>query len=164
MKRYHCADNGYKFDRFIFWGVMGIMFLIIGGLLVSNDFSFKYNFYLKCDNPLGCENPLAAEGASYHNSFFTSWDYLDDCTDEWCKAKILKPGVYGRSPNPLIKNFFIICIMLMGLGLVVNHYIHNRGKKFAVRLAVSDKIWKRLKKIKIEDDSPLEVYHDEEDN
>jgi hypothetical protein len=54
---------------------------------------------------------------------------LDKCVYDWCKEEYLPPGfVFGEKPPAILTNAGWIVFGIMALGVLINHFIHNRGK------------------------------------
>ena len=137
---FHETDKGYIYDKRIFWIIIILGLLVVGGTGYAQG--FKYNFYFKCIGVKNCENPFVEGG--YSNSV-TGYKY--ECLEDWCSKLTLPPGEYGQKPNALNKYFVLIIILLVALGLGLNHIIHNKGKGFDIKLNLPPKIMGRLKKI-----------------
>lgn len=146
MNFYQVCDNGYKYDRRIFWGVMGILVTIFMALAYQNNFNLDYQFYFKCDQ-YSCLNPIMDPNSFQYNSI-TGQDNKAYCTASWCNELYLPRGEYGKSRPWIFKNFETIAILLVLAGLVLNHVIHNRGITPSVKLAIPDKWNKKLREIK----------------
>lgn len=145
MKIFHKTDTGYIFDRRIFWTVIGIGVLIFFVIAYQNNFDFSYKFTVTCPEGRSCYNVIARENFQMYNPH-TNYDYKKDCTEEWCKQATLEPGVYGTKPPMIITYFPFIMIVLVMIGIVLNHFIHNRGKKFSIKVNLPDKWIKSLKR------------------
>lgn len=137
----HKADNGYIFDRRIFWGVMFIWILFI--VLNGNYFNWNFDYHvnINCTNPNGCTN------------IFKDGSYLISpevkCTDMWCEDMYLQG--FNGTPLPWFYNWFaVICIVSLCCGFIINHKVWNTGKTIGLRLAVSDNTWEKIKKIKLD--------------
>lgn len=142
MKKFwlHEADNGYIYDKRIFWGVMLLMLLVFTFIAWQNNFDFSYKFNFKCSG-LSCENTLLE--SEYYNPA-TKYDFKADCKDEWCKVEKLAPGFYGEKEPFLYKMFVPLFIILVIGGLFMNHNIHNKGKNVGIKLALPDSLWKKI--------------------
>lgn len=143
MKRYHTADNGYKYDRFIFWGLMLVVLGIMFSVFWQYNFNFKEQFYFNCRGPDPCKNPWASR--EMHATDFFGRNLKADCTEAWCNQELLLPGEYGTKPPIILTHFSTIVIALSVLALLLNHFIHNRGKRIGVKPALKEKTWKRIK-------------------
>lgn len=141
MKFKTITENGYTFDRRIFWGVIGLCLLVILLIGYKENFNFKYHFYFECKKEM-CPNPMLDYKI---NNQVTNYDYKQQCTEAWCTAPFITRGVYGKKPIAILKFYPYIVWGLVLLGLSGNHFIHNRGKKFGLTLNVPDK-WKRKAK------------------
>ena len=143
MKHFTVCDNGYKYDKRIFWvvkaGVIFLVFLVAYQL----DFKFNYKFYYECNDYL-CNNPLMDQ--EIKNSV-TNYNYKLQCTEPWCNLAQLPRGVYGTKPPWAIKNFLWVTLWLVFIGLVSNHLSYNWGKVPSIKLNLSDKTLNKIKKI-----------------
>lgn len=141
MKIFHVCDNGYKYDRRIFWGVLGIALLLFSFTAYLEGFNFSYKFHFVCEDSI-CDNPYSDVMASRNS--VTGHKYL--CSEEWCKEPILTKGEYGKGPPWLLLNFNWILILMVIAGLILNHFIHNKGKIPSIKPNISDKHWNKIKK------------------
>jgi len=141
MKIYHVCGNGYKYDRRIFWAILGIILILVAGFGFSQGFDFSYKFYFNCDEVI-CENPYSDVTAPYNS--VTGHKYL--CTDDWCKQEYLTQGEYGQRVPKFFANFQYITLILIISGLILNHFIHNKGKMISIKPAIPDKYWDKIKK------------------
>lgn len=146
----HKADNGYTFDRRIFWGVMFIwlLLIVVNGFYFNWDFNYHPN--IQCDRPEGCKNPLLEEGVVISDQVV--------CKDMWCEEKYLQ-GFNGTPLPWFYTDFTLICIVTLFLGFVINHRIWNKGKMIGFRPTVPDKVWEAMKKVAMEGET-----EDVEDN
>lgn len=147
LKIFQVCDNGYKYDRRIFWAIMGIIVLSVFFFAYSQDFDFSYKFYYNCDEPI-CNNPYS-ENTTWYNSVTGEKHY---CTDDWCNRKLLERGEYGHKTPFFMQYFPPGTVLLVICGLLLNHFIHNKGKRPSIKPAIPDKIWNKLKEIVKEDD------------
>lgn len=153
----HETDNGYIYDKRIFWGVIAVVLVLIFFVAKDYNFNFKTSFYFKCDK-FSCKNPLMDQSNMAYNTF-TGYDYKKDCIADWCKQEFLPKGEYGiKPPDSFIFRYFsLIFFLLIAMALVLNHLIHNRGKKPGIKLNLSEKWLEKLRKLgkkleKLEDD------------
>jgi len=123
MKRFNTMKNGYKFDKFIFWGIaiffIGVVFIM--GLKEG----FYHHPYVNCKAET-CENPLLSAKCTHA---FGLIDCNVVCNEKWCTQEILTRGEYGEKPKLTGGNFSLIFFSVLLLGFVFNHYKHNRGVK-----------------------------------
>lgn len=136
MERFNTTKKGYRFDKIIFWSIVLLIFVLLG--FIFNKYGTTYKPYLNCKGPGNCENPFANE-----LTHGCSWGFgLMECKIErenWMDEEMLSPGEYGTKPINA-HSFFLIIIGLFLFGLIINHFIWNRGKKF--HLDIIDKIEK----------------------
>jgi len=137
---YKITEKGYIYDKRIFWGAMVLIIAFFFLIAYKNDFSLKYEFTLECKPGDPCGNPLAEEDYFIYNSI-TGKDYKKDCTAQWCNEELLPTGKYGKKPDRFYYYFTPFCIALVVLGLLLNHLLHNKGKKPDLELNIS-KRWK----------------------
>lgn len=140
MERYRITNKGYKFDKFVFWGAVSLVFLMLIGIMARHNFDFKTtNVYIKCEDPEGCINPLLDKGLDncrmrlrvlWSIPLYTTEDCRDTCTGEWCKWEVLPKGEYGTPPDPMLKNAGLYSWGIVILAVLLNHLVHNKGKKF----------------------------------
>ena len=144
MKIYQIADNGYKFDKRIFWSAMLIMVGAFLYVAADNNFNLRYQFYYECE-AVRCKNPFMDQAFQMWNTY-TDYDYKTDCVDPWCKQKWLNRGVYGKR-QPLLFNYFTpLSFGLVILGLLLNHLIHNKGKQPSLKFNLSDRTRDKFRK------------------
>jgi len=145
MKVLHTTDNGYIYDKRIFWSIIILAALSIAFLSNAYGLDLKPRFYFKCESYDGvCENPVYYGNCEYG---FKTVPCRELCPEDWCKQKLLGPGEYGEQQpkNILLSHFELIFILMVILGLLLNHFIHNRGKIPNIKLNVSEKIWQKIK-------------------
>lgn len=152
MKRYNTTDNGYVYDKFIFWFVM---LLTVGGVFLiaaRHDFKFSSTYvYIQCKGIQDCPNPLIENDEKYLQDcrqqlrilffipLYTTKDCKESCTEDWCNWEMLPPGNYGTPPDPWVENYLYVVLGLILVGIVANHFIHNRGRKFQIQLSLNKK-------------------------
>lgn len=123
--RYRTTKNGYKFDKLIFWGGACIMVVIV--LLFLYENGYKNIPYVVCDEEK-CLNPLIDQYTK--ESLIEKYNL--DCSEQWCFYEVLPRGEYGK--KPLTEEFTITILSITLLGFVLNHVLHNKGKKFDLGL------------------------------
>ena len=111
----------------------------------QNNFNLDYQFYFKCDQ-YSCLNPLQDPNSFQYNSV-TNKDNSDYCTAEWCKEEYLPRGEYGKKRPWIFNNFDLIAYILLISGFLLNHFVHNKGKKPGLKLNLPDKWLKKAKQI-----------------
>ena len=134
----HLTDTGYVFDKRIFWGIISISLIILVTIFFKQGFT--YNFYYDCPGPGDCVNPFYER--EYYNSL-TGDNAV--CTADWCSWEMWPPGEYGTAPSPIFKYFQLIVYYLVLLGLCLNHFAYNKGKKFSIRPNLSFSAWNKIK-------------------
>ena len=132
VKTLRITKSGYIWDKRIFRGIMVIMICIVFYLFAINNFNISQHFYFNCQSPMGCENP-------FYYSKYKTWmfgEMLDTRTAcEWCNQQFLPYGIYGEKKPDYFKSFIIFSLSLVLLGICMNHWVHNLGKKFDLGLA-----------------------------
>ena len=140
MKFLRKTSKGYIYDKRLFWGAMLVSIILVLYIFSLNNWSIKYNVYTVCNGPGKCENP-------YLKGYCKGVLCDINCVEEWCNQKYLEPGSYGERP-PAIMNYFIYIVLgLVMFALVLNHFIHNRGKRFHIELNLSKKWLDKLSKM-----------------
>ena len=127
--------------------MLAVILILIFSVAKDYDFNFKTNFYFQC-NKFSCENPIMSRDTHAYNSY-TRQDLKKDCLADWCKKEFLPRGEYGIKPPDsfIFKYLNPISFFLFGISIYLNHLIHNRGKKFGIKLNLSDKWLNKLKKL-----------------
>lgn len=126
MKIFNETQTGYRYNKIYFWMIFCFLFIIIlkQGFDLNWDFSNK--LYFECRGIELCENPYLNMECN------RQWLYGDDCLivcdEEWCKEEFLLPGTYGTPPPKIFKNLIPGLIGLILFALLLNHFLHNRGK------------------------------------
>lgn len=160
MKRYNVMDNGYRYDRVIFW----IAFLFILGVIfqiaLRNGFSFnETKIYLNCEDPNGCLNPLVENKLHFIERcrqqlrilffipLYTTEDCHDTCTESWCTQAVLPPGEYGTPPDPMIARMPALIIAILAVSLLFNHLWHNRGLRPKIQLNLKPSTREKIRRI-----------------
>ena len=129
MKRYNITTKGYRFDKFIFWGMFLIWILLLGSQFYIHGYG--HHPYFVC-HAYECENPLV-RGEYKCTLAFGMIPCKVECKEEWCTKPFLPKGEYGKKP---INNnaFYMAMFGSLILGLVLNHFIHNKGKAFHINI------------------------------
>ena len=160
---------GYEYNKIIFIAFGLTMLGLIYYLMAVNNFDFSTKIHFVCDGPFSCENPLNyMQGDCAQKLTFLGMVTLYESQDcrvgcDWCNKKYLPPGEYGTEPNAkfLYNNIGKIIWLLFGLSFVLNHYLHNRGRKFDAEIVVGGwpfkktrvlnftDIWEKVKKSEI---------------
>lgn len=156
MKRYHITDGGYRYDRLIFWGAIAMILLFLGLIGARHNFDFSTaNVYIKCesDNGVHCRNPIynITECKQQLRILFviplyTTKDCTETCTQDWCNWATLPPGEYGTPPDPLMDWIPFVAISLLVLAVLVNHFVHNRGKRPQIQLNLKKETREKIRK------------------
>lgn len=143
----HSTGSGYIYDKRIFWGVIVICLVIMLYIFNQYGWNFKQQFYFKCEGLNACANPMRDRNLHIYNSY-TGQNFKNDCTDGWCNQEFLLPGEYGtKPPGGIFKYFKLIVVLLSIFALLLNHAIHNKGKRFSVKLNIPDKWLDKLRKL-----------------
>jgi hypothetical protein len=149
MKFFRETDSGYRFDKRIFWGAEIVMILGLFLFFSAFKFDFSYHPYFECKFDT-CKNPMYdAEYVAPLINKVSSAGNLADC--DWCSFPILLRGNYGVPP-PSQFLFFIIpfaVVILFTCAVLVNHLVHNKGRKFDLGMKEQYK-WIKLEKEKKE--------------
>jgi len=143
MKRFNTTESGYRFDKLIFFP----MILIVLGVVVffwhQNGFDFKQHIYVKCSDFGNCSNPLMDTNVPEFQK------YKANCLEEWCNQKTLLPGVYGKPPPSgfLYNSLGWLSWLFFAFCLVMNHFVHNRGKPIDFEIRVGKYLILNRKKV-----------------
>jgi hypothetical protein len=62
---------------------------------------------------------------------------MRNCKEGWCTQPLLTKGVYGKKAPEFILWLPMIALGLFIISMVVNHFIHNKGKKFDIQLRIT---------------------------
>ena len=125
----------YKFDKRIFRiAIILMVFVFVAGWGLDGFVNpTQYNIYVNCP---------AEGGKPCHNPFFQQCDTpicpeppeLDtriDYQGQLDALPTLPPGFsYGKKPNWIIRNGWLIAIFILMLSFIVNHRVHNKHIKF----------------------------------
>lgn len=135
MNFFNTTKTGYRYDKRIFWGVMGVLILIFLYFGFNTNWNLTHNIYFECNGLKACENPWL----SYECD--REWLYgegcLVECTEEWCSLEELPPGIYGEKPPEFYDNFGLIAFLSFLFIIIFNHLIHNRGKAFDFEIKIT---------------------------
>lgn len=145
-KHYHVADNGYIWDKRIFRGAILCIIILFVAVGFSENWDFSYKFNYECKEAI-CRNPFndCKEKISIKN-IATGYDYMQQCTADWCKQTTLTKGKYGKQKSYLYSNFAYYLSAIILWAFVFNHLMHNKGKRPGLKLNVSDELWSKLKR------------------
>ena len=139
--------SGYVYDKRIFWSIIAILLMGMGIIFQELGGDFEYKFYYECKLDY-CENPLL-DGRI--DTAWQDYDYTEICRESWCTLPVLPRGEYGSRPPTALKYFPAYVFILVGLGLILNHFIHNKGKRPDLTINVPDK-WKKKFSVVWEED------------
>lgn len=124
--------KGYKVDRWIVRIMIGVLVLLLVVVLAQTGFSLEEKYYYKCpENARGglCENPFY-KGCLYGNCpLGLDLDYSDypEEFESISNMSLLPAGFeIGEKPPYLAENFGEITALLLVLGVIINHFLHNR--------------------------------------
>jgi len=153
MKRYRETETGYKFDKLLFIGVFLIFMGIVFYTMLVNKFDFSTHPYFECHDVI-CKNPFYSmtECKQQISILFVIPLYkTEDCklTCEWCNQEYLSSGIYGEKPKAgfLLNYMWLIGLILIGIGLALNHFIHNKNKPFDIEIVFTEKKKLNLRKL-----------------
>lgn len=139
---FHKTENGYIFDKRFFWGIIVLLLLIFVYIGFLYEWDFRYKFHIVCTDPV-CDNPMTDPSVMIKDNL--GRNLKSDCEGEFCEKKLLETGEYGEESPFLVNNFTAIGISLIILSLILNHFVHNRGKAFQIKLNLPDKWIKKIK-------------------
>ena len=163
MKRYRITEAGYKYDKLIFYSAFSIVLLLIFYIIYINGFDFSTNIYFNCEQEI-CENPFIQLNDCKQSvnilwviPLYTTKDCKLNCN--WCNQKFLSRGEYGKQLKGkfLYDNLWWISIIIILMGLLLNHLIYNKNRPFDIEIPITEKI--KINKSKImewlkEDEKP----------
>ena len=140
------TKRGYIFDKRIFWLVIAFTVISVLYIFYQHSFDFTPDLYFNC-NLAECKNPLYLADCRQQLTilFFIPLYTTGDCNDQpeywWLQERYLPRGTYGEPPpnDFFYKNIRMLVVAVLILGLVFNHLIHNKGKKFDMEIRVSKK-------------------------
>lgn len=128
---------GY-FDKKIFRGVIILMVIFTAYILFSTNFKISY-VYAECpeNNNIECGNPfyVCNEGEIFNcipkDSIPKPIKPL--CYEGFCNNKTLQIGqVIGEKPSFIVKNYNILCLLIVLAGFLVNHIVYKTKKKVKI--------------------------------
>lgn len=128
MKRFNETTTGYRFDKFIFWGAILVILLVLGTQFLKYGTTFKP--YINCKGPDDCENPFYSTD-NYKCTLAFGFAKCEIDYYEWLEVEELPPGEYGERPANNTGFFLIMGSMLL-LAFCLNHFYWNKGKKFHI--------------------------------
>lgn len=111
MKEVDIGGSSYLFDRWIFKGVIVLVFLFLFYVAYSNNFQLNY---FECN----------VGGVNINNTCVNP--FYKPVT--WENSRYLYPGKYGNDPRRLINLSWIVTFSLLILGFCINHFVYNKGK------------------------------------
>lgn len=120
------TETGYIWDNRFIWGSFLIMILMVLYTFYLYDWNLTPKPYLKCLSYNGCENPFYT--AQYKASGFDRLHNTKDLCD-WCNQPTLPMGEYGTKEPFIVKYFTLIGVCLVAISFLLNHFVHNKGKK-----------------------------------
>lgn len=139
------THSGYIFDKRFFYIYLALTLILILSQMYAHNFDFSAHPYFICDAS-ECRNPFYNSDCRmqlrvlFFIPLYTTPDCKNDPRYTWINSPILEKGIYGDAPpeNFLFK-YMIVIVILMGLFiLLINHFLHNKGKKFDLELRISD--------------------------
>jgi len=125
MKIFIKSENGYRFNRLLFF--IPIFILIIIFLFLCVDGGMVTHPYVVCEQ-LICSNPLHGELPECDGFYCPPIV----CEEEWCEQEFLTYGEYGKTSPPIAKNFMMVGFFLILLSFIFNHVFYNRNVKFSI--------------------------------
>lgn len=125
MKIYTTTESGYRFNKIIF--LSAIFVLIVGLFMMISIFGYEQHAYMVCEDEY-CENPFATQEPVCQGMYCPP--VL--CEEAWCSQEYIPRGEYGKEPPAIYSYFKYIAFGMIGLAFLLNHFIHNRHKRFSV--------------------------------
>ena len=146
MRRFNETRKGYRFDKAIVWCAFGIILALAFYLLSVQGFNTSPYFYIRCDEE-SCPNPLKDPTFTCRNEVKILWLFpvyqdkfcMRNCVEEWCKWEFLPRGEYGNRPPMLLRYFGVVSFGILFMAILLNHLVHNKGKRFDLELRISEK-------------------------
>lgn len=145
MKRFRQTDTGYRHDKIIYAGVFLVFLTLIFYVMFVNKFDFSTHPYFECKT-YSCENPfyeMDSCSQQVNILFFIPLYKTQNCklTCDWCNQERLGSGIYGEKPKAefLLNYMWVIGFSLIAFGLCLNHFIHNKEKKFDIEIVITEK-------------------------
>lgn len=147
MGRFNITKRGYKYDKIIFWVVMIITTAVVLYNFAYYNFDFTPRVHMICEE-FQCKNPYYGGECKQTLTilFFIPLYTTKDCSTlegyEWIKEEYVPMGEYGDPPPEgfLYRDIPLIVIVCFVLAFLLNHFIHNKGKKFDIEIRISDKV------------------------
>lgn len=147
MNIFNTTERGYRYNKFIFFSVFLITLGLVFYLFYLHNFDFTPSAYLKCDYD-ECKNPLYGQPCKqrlkilFFIPLYTTGDCSEDPAYNWVSEPYIPRGEYGEPPPEdfLYKHIKLIVALLFILTFVLNHFLHNRGKKFDLEIRITDKL------------------------
>lgn len=144
MSRFYTTTKGYRFDRIIFYVMFGLVLMFFGYVFAVENFNTSTHVYINCKEEY-CQNPLLDPSFICQNELKVLWfipiyedkNCMRNCNEEWCEWKYLPRGEYGRKKPPYILAFPWFTLAISIMGIIANHLIHNKGKKFDAEIRIS---------------------------
>jgi len=110
--------KNYVFEKQPFRIAMSLTFLLFIAVLSIYGFDLKDNFYYNCPQ----------EFDLCYNNFYQKPDCQGN--KDFCNTEFFEGGYSIGEPQPkVIKNFFLIPLVLFGVAFLRNHLKYNRGVK-----------------------------------
>ena len=132
MKRFTTHKNGYRYDKVILYTSFTLMILLMLYIFNLYEWDFSKKIIVRCDADQ-CENPFySIRRGEYCDASGCTPVYnptAPDCSYDWCDSPTLSRGVYGYQIPPIVKLFPWVSVGLVLLALVLNHFIHNKGRR-----------------------------------
>jgi hypothetical protein len=143
MKRFNTTTNGYRYDKLIFYGILFLYLSFIFFIAYSNGFDFSNKVYFECVGWEDCDNPFYNGKDKLNPGFECSraWLYGEDCNinkEEWFNYKLLPPGKYGKEAPNYFKYILPTLLIIIVFGLLLNHFLHNKGKEPELEIKISE--------------------------
>ncbi len=146
MNRFRETKLGYKYDKLLLSSVFFLFLILIVYILYINSFDFQLHPHIIC-NMESCKNPFY-ELQNCQQTLKILWVIpiytTEDCRAkcDWCNLEYLTRGEYGTKPKGgfFINNALLIGFSFILVGLILNHFLHNRGKQFDIEIPITNKI------------------------
>lgn len=117
----------YKFDKLLIWSCL-VIILIVGlySVFISQG---KLYAYSECPSNIvdGVE-----KGSKCFNVYYNS-NLCNDgtITGDLCSIEVLNPGENVGDKAPfIVRNFFLISIIVLIVFLLINHFLYNKDFNF----------------------------------
>lgn len=120
-------QGGYVVDRrIVALTFFFVSSLVLFGVANINGGDVSRQWYVHCDSSFSCQNPLYCGPGG---------DCLGGrvgCPDTLCDLAVLPGGFsHGSPPSPLLNHLFLLIFLTVGMGLILNHLVHNRDFVFS---------------------------------